>query len=317
MINRVAVVGAGVIGSGWVARYLAKGLNVRVWDPAPATFAASRAAVERAWPALVKRGLTALQSPPPVEYCDSLAQACANAQWVQESAPENAEVKTALYAELEPLLSDDCVIASSSSGLLPSQLQAALRLPGRFLVAHPFNPVYLLPLVELVPGESTRSAVLEQAKAFVSGLAMQPLVVRKEIEGYLSDRLQEALWREILHLVKDGVASTAELDDAVRYGPGLRWAIMGTCLTFHLAGGDNGMRHMLEQFGPALELPWTHLKAPELTDDLIERMVDGTQAQAGDQSVAELEALRDDALVAIMGALDTYHTRLAALSSSA
>lgn len=313
-ITSVAIVGAGVIGSGWAARMLACGVQVRIWDPNPQSFGPSRQAVERAWPALFARGIATSSVPVAAVYCDSLEEACAGVHWVQEAAPENAEIKTALYQQLEPLIDERCIIASSSSGLLPSELQSKLNHPHRFLVGHPFNPVYLLPLVELVPGGKTSPSSVAVARAFYKQLQMKPLVVRKEIEGYLSDRLQEALWREILHLVKDDIATTSELDDAVRYGPGLRWAIMGTALTFHLAGGAGGMKHMLEQFGPALELPWTHLKAPTLTPELIERMVAGTARQAGNQSIAKLEALRDECLVSIMGALDNYSTQLDALT---
>lgn len=316
-ITSVAIAGAGVIGSGWAARMLACGVQVRLWDPNPQSFVESRKAVERAWPALFERGIAASSVPAAAVYCESLADACQGVQWVQEAAPENAEIKRALYQQLEPLLDSDCIIASSSSGLLPSELQSKLSHPQRFLVGHPFNPVYLLPLVELVPGGKTSPANLNRASAFYKHLQMKPLVVRKEVEGYLSDRLQEALWREMLHLVNDDIATPSELDDAVRYGPGLRWAIMGTALTFHLAGGAGGMKHMLEQFGPALELPWTHLKAPKLTPELIERMVAGTAQQAGDQSIAQLEALRDECLVSIMGALDNYSTQLDALTVGA
>jgi len=310
----VAVVGAGVIGSGWAARMLACGLQVKIWDPDPQSYAQSRKAVERAWPSLYKRGIAQSPEAAAAEYCESLGSACAGVHWVQEAAPENSDLKIALYQQLEPLLDPQCIIASSSSGLLPSELQAKLTFPQRFIVGHPFNPVYLLPLVELVPGAKTSSTCASRARAFYKQLQMKPLLVRKEIEGYLSDRLQEALWREMLHLVNDDIATPSELDDALRYGPGLRWAIMGTALTFHLAGGAGGMRHMLEQFGPALKLPWTHLKAPELTPKLIEGMVDGTARQAGDQSVAQLETLRDQCLVSIMGALDSYSTQLEALT---
>jgi carnitine 3-dehydrogenase len=171
------------------------------------------------------------------------------------------------------------------------------------LVGHPFNPVYLLPLVEVVAGEKTEAGALETATAFYRSIGMRPLRVRTEIPGYIADRLLEALWREILHMVADGVATPAELDDAIRFGPGLRWSFMGTCQIYHLAGGEAGMRHMLEQFGPALKLPWTKLVAPELTDELIDRMVEGTQAQAAGRSISELERYRDDALISVMDAL--------------
>jgi len=315
-MESVAVVGAGVIGSGWAARMLACGMKVKIWDPNVQSYDLSREAVARAWPALFARGIAKSSDPLSAVYCDSLATACAGAHWVQEAAPENIDVKTDLYQQLEPLIDKHCMIASSSSGLLPTQLQSKLKHPQRLVVGHPFNPVYLLPLVEVVPGSNTSAANVDSACAFYKQLHMKPLIVRKEIEGYLSDRLQEALWREILHLVADDVATTSELDDAIRYGPGLRWAIMGTALTFHLAGGAGGMKHMLEQFGPALELPWTHLKAPELTPELIERMVAGTADQSGDQSIAKLEALRDECLVSIMGALDTYSSQLDALTAT-
>ena len=204
------------------------------------------------------------------------------------------------------LVRQKALIVSSSSGLLPSEIQSDLSHPERFVIGHPFNPVYILPLVEVVGGSKTSTKTIKDVKDFYKSMGMYPLEVRKEIEGYLSDRLQEAQWREILHLVKDGVANTQELDDAIIYGPGLRWAMMGTCLTFHLAGGDAGMRHMLEQFGPALKLPWTKLEAPELTEDLIERLVEGTQLQAGDKTIDELGELRDSCLIEIIQALKKY-----------
>jgi carnitine 3-dehydrogenase len=175
---------------------------------------------------------------------------------------------------------DVVIIASSTSGLTPTDLQRDMVAPERFLVAHPFNPVYLLPLVELVGGAKTAPATIERPR-FFKYIGMHALHVRREVPGHLTDRLQEALWREILHMVNDGVATTGELDDSIIYGPGLRWAAMGTNMIYHLAGGESGMRHMLAQFGPCLKWPWTKLEAPELSETLIDRMVEGTQAQAG------------------------------------
>ncbi|MCA1771958.1 MAG: L-carnitine dehydrogenase, partial [Halomonas sp.] len=186
---------------------------------------------------------------------------------------------------------------------LQQQCQQA---PGRVIVAHPFNPVYLLPLVELVGGEATQPAQLATAQELYQSLAMRPLVVRREIEGHIADRLMEALWREALHLVNDGVATTEEIDAAVVYGCGLRWPLMGTFLTFHLAGGEPGMRHMLEQFGPALKLPWTKLEAPELTDELIDKVVEGCEHQAAGRSVATLDKRRDDFLVELLEVVHKY-----------
>jgi carnitine 3-dehydrogenase len=232
-----------------------------------------------------------------------LVNAVGHADFVQENAPEKEGLKRDLLAAISRNVRPDVPIASSSSGLLPTRIQSDCTAPERVLIGHPFNPVYLLPLVEVLGGEQTGPAVLDQAEALYSSVGMHPLRVRREVEGYISDRLQEAMWREILHMVKDGVATTDEIDRAIAYGPGLRWAGMGTCLTFHLAGGEGGMRHMLEHFGPALKLPWTHLKAPELTPELIDDMASGCEAQAAGRSVAELERQRDAYLVAVLKAL--------------
>jgi carnitine 3-dehydrogenase len=305
-VHRVAVVGTGVIGAGWAARCLARGLAVVAWDPGPDAEAKLRAAVDSAWPAVAKLGLWAGADPGHLTFAASLEAACAEADFIQESAPEREDLKRRLLAEIDAAAREDVIIASSSSGLLPSRIQSDCRHPERVVIGHPFNPVYLLPLVEVLGGERSAPEAVARAMAFYRAIGMHALEVRTEIEGYISDRLQEAVWREILHLVNDGVASTEEIDDAIRYGPGLRWAVMGTCLTFHLAGGAGGMRHMLEQFAPALKLPWTKLQAPELNDTLIERMVEGTRRQAAGRSVRELERLRDDSLIAIMQALRGY-----------
>src|ERR1700681_34536 len=212
-----------------------------------------------------------------------------------------------MLAEVSRHAPADVVIASSTSGLTPTDLQRDMVAPERFLVAHPFNPVYLLPLVELVGGAKTAPAAIDAAAEFFVYIGMHALKVRREVPGHLTDRLQEAIWRGILHLVNDGVATTGELDESIIYGPGLRWAAMGTNMIYHLAGGEAGMRHMLAQFGPCLKWPWTKLEAPELTEALIDRMVEGTQAQAAGRSIRELERLRDDYLVAIQQVLRQYN----------
>src|SRR5699024_6873062 len=264
--QQITLVGAGVIGAGWAARMLAAGHDVVVTDPSEAAYDRLKATVEQAWPKLARRGLAATASLARLGYEPDLATAVAQADFIQESAPEREDLKRELLARIDAAAPAGTIIASSSSGLLPTRIQADCSHPERVLVAHPFNPVYLLPLVELVGGEQTSAETIERAKTFYQALGMRPLVVQKEIVGYIADRLMEALWREALHLVNDGVATTEEVDAAVVYGAGLRWALMGTFLTFHLAGGDEGMRHMLAQFGPALKLPWTKLEAPELTD---------------------------------------------------
>jgi carnitine 3-dehydrogenase len=298
-IKKVAIVGTGVIGGGWAARALAAGLDVTAWDPAPGAEERLRAGIENAWPALTRVGLADGAGLDRLKFVPELADAVGDADFIQESAPENEELKRALMAKIDAAARPDVLIASSSSGLLPSRFQADCKHPERVVVGHPFNPVYLLPLVEVLGGEKTAPDSIERAAVFYKSIGMRPLKVRTEIPGYIADRLQEALWRELLHLVADGVATTAEIDDAIRFGPGLRWAFMGTSLIYHLAGGDQGMRHMLAQFGPALKLPWTKLEAPELTDELIGRMADGTMEQAAGRSIKELERYRDDALISI------------------
>ena len=299
----IGLVGTGVIGAGWAVRVLARGHDVVAWDPAAGAEDRLRASIERAWPSATRLGLFPGAGPDRLRWARSPEAVAGCADFVQESVPEDETVKQSLLRRLDAAAEPGTVIASSSSGLLPSRLAGGLNHPERLLIGHPFNPVYLLPLVEVVPGEATSDEAVALAVYHYDDLVMHPLVVRNEVEGYLSDRLQEALWRENLHLVNDGVATTAELDDAIVYGPGLRWAAMGTNLTFHLAGGDGGMRHMLGQFGPALKLPWTRLEAPELTGDLVEAMAAGCEDQAAGRSIAELERQRDDSLLAVMRAL--------------
>ena len=302
-IARVAVIGAGVIGSGWAARCLAHGLNVIAADPAQGAEARMRASVANAWPALEQRGLAKGASPDRLEFCNKVADAVSGADFVQESAPEEEKIKRELLTAIDTATPAHVVIASSSSGLLPTRIQADCAHPERVLVGHPFNPVYLLPLVEIVGGERTGSEARRLAESFYRSIGMRPLQVRTEIEGYLANRLQEAIWREALHMVAEGVATTEEIDAAVALGPGMRWAVMGPFLTYHTAGGEAGMEHVLDHFGPSLKLPWTKLEAPELTDELRHQLIEGTRAQAAGYSVAELERLRDACLIRIQDAI--------------
>ena len=299
-VRTLAVIGTGVIGSGWAARALARGLDVTAWDPAPGAEGRLRAAIANAWPALQRVGLRRGASRRRLRFASDLSSAVADADFVQESGPEDEALKRSLLAEIDGAAGRGVVIASSSSGLLPSRIQAQCTHPERVLIGHPFNPVYLLPLVEVVPGIKTKTTAAKKAVTFYRQLGMRPLQVRREIAGYISDRLQEALWREALHMVNEGVATTEEIDAAIVYGPGLRWAFMGTFMAFHLAGGEGGMQHMLEQFGPALKLPWTKLRAPELTPRLAKRVINGTHSQANGRSIKELERWRDDRLIKIM-----------------
>ncbi len=304
-VERVAVIGAGVIGSGWAARFLGAGLDVAAWDPAADARNKALASIDVAWRAMSRRGLAPGASPSRLTFYDGLEDCVAGAGFIQENAPEREALKQDLLARID-VANPDAIVASSTSGLLPTIISAKMQRPERMLVGHPFNPVYLLPLVELLGGKKCAAATVENASAFYQSLGMRPLPLRKEIEGFVADRLMEALWREALWLVNDDVATTEEIDAAVVYGCGLRWALMGTFLTFHLAGGEGGMRHMLHQFGPALKLPWTKLIAPELTEGLIEKVASGCEDQAAGRSIRQLEARRDDFLVELLGLVQKY-----------
>jgi len=308
-IKTFAALGSGVIGSGWIARALAHGLDVVAWDPAPGAEAALRQRVANAWPALQKAGLVPGASQERLKFVDTIEECVRDADFIQESAPERLDLKCELHARISAAAKPDALIGSSTSGLLPSEFYADATHPERCVVGHPFNPVYLLPLVEVVGGQKTDPAAIQAAIAVYRSLGMRPLHVRKEVPGFIADRLLEALWREALHLVNDGVASTGEIDDAIRFGAGLRWSFMGTFLTYTLAGGNAGMRHFMAQFGPALQLPWTYLPAPELTESLIDKVVEGTTEQQGKRSIAELERYRDDCLLAVLGAIKDTKAR--------
>jgi carnitine 3-dehydrogenase len=306
-VKTLGLLGTGVIGGGWAARALHFGIDVIAADVKPEMEEWIRGAVANAEPALARLTFAPLPPKGRLSFTTDLRVMAQRADFIQENIPEQLPLKQRMLAEVSRHAAADVVIASSTSGLTPTDLQQDMILPERFCVAHPFNPVYLLPLVELVGGQRTVQGTIDAAAKFFTYIGMHPLHVRREVPGHLTDRLQEALWREILHLVNDGVATTGELDESIIYGPGLRWAAMGTNLIYHLAGGESGMRHMLAQFGPCLKWPWTKLEAPELTDTLIDRMVEGTQAQAAGRSIRELERLRDDYLVAIQQVLRQYN----------
>lgn len=305
-VKTLGLLGTGVIGGGWAARALHFGIDVIAADVKPEMEEWIRGAVANAEPALARLTFAPLPPKGTLSFTTDLRVMAERADFIQENIPEQLALKQRMLAEVSRHAPADVVIASSTSGLTPTDLQRDMIHPERFLVAHPFNPVYLLPLVELVGGGLTSTATIDAAAQFLTYIGMHALRVRHEVPGHLTDRLQEAIWREILHMVNEGVASTGELDESIVYGPGLRWAAMGTNMIYHLAGGETGMRHMLAQFGPALKWPWTKLEAPELTESLIDSMVEGTQTQAAGRSIRELERLRDDYLVAIQQVLRQY-----------
>jgi carnitine 3-dehydrogenase len=302
--SAVGLLGGGVIGGGWAARFLIHGVDVRLFDPYPEAgrkVADMVTNARRAW-----SKLTLLPLPPEgkLTLVPSPEEASTDVELVQESVPEREDLKRQILAAADRVAPEHVVVASSTSGLLPSSLQEGLRHPERLVVGHPFNPVYLLPLVEVCGGERTSPEALTRCAAYYRSVGMAPLTVRHEIEGFIADRLMEALWREALWLVHDDVTTVEEVDDAILLGAGLRWSFMGTFLTYRIAGGEAGMHHFMQQFGPALEWPWSKLTdVPPLTDGLIDKIVEQSDAQAKGRSARELERLRDDCLVSVIQAL--------------
>ena len=305
-INNIAVIGIGVIGTGWIIRFLYNKKKIKVYDPNVEQKKILLKEIKRVEPALKKIYKKKINLSKQLEFSKSLKDAVENVDLIQENAPENETLKKNLIKEISEYSKTNSIIASSSSGLLPSKIQSKCKNPKRLIIAHPFNPVYLLPLVELVAGKKTDKKFINKANIFYSNIGMKTLILKKELPGYLSDRLQESMWRESLHIINEGHATTQDLDDAIIYGPGLRWSLMGTFLTFHLAGGKMGMAHMLEQFGPALKLPWTKLKAPKLNQKLRKRIIDGTKIQAKNRSIENLSNLRDNFLIDLQKLLLKY-----------
>ena len=297
MIKKVAVIGTGVIGSGWIIRFLAHNKKVVAYDKDIRLKKKIIEEIKRTWPYVRKLFNKKKIKLKNFKYVTSIQEALKEADFVQECAPENYKLKTKLMEIIGKYSKPNAIISSSSSGLLPSRIYSKCKNPSRTIIAHPFNPVYMLPGVELVPGKKTKKNFLNKANKFYKSISMNPIMVKKELPGYLADRLQEALWREALHIINEGYATTKDLDRAIEDGPGLRWSLMGTFLTFHLAGGKAGMKHMLKQFGPALKLPWTKLKAPKLSKKLSARVIKGTKQQAKGKSVSSISNIRDGYLV--------------------
>ena len=301
LIKKVALIGGGVIGGGWAARFLLNGIDVNVYDPSDSAERSLNEMLSNARAAYSKLTMAPLVKPGKLVFLDSLEKVVQDVEFVQESAPENPDLKCSILKEIEQFASETSLICSSTSGLKPSDLQAEMKHPERFMVGHPFNPVYLLPLVEICGGVKTTAEAKQSAAEFYREVGMKPLILRKEIDAFIADRLMEAVWREGLWLIRDDVATTEELDDAIRFGFGLRWAQMGLFETYRVAGGDAGMRHFISQFGPTLSWPWTKLMdVPELNEELINKIVTQSDTQSGMHSIRELERIRDENLVAIM-----------------
>lgn len=301
---QIAIIDCGVIGAGWAARFLLNGHDVRAWDPAPEAEARLQTVLQKARASLPGLYDRALPPSGRLTFCATLDEAIQGADWVQESAPERLAIKQALYEAIEPHLAEGAILASSTSSILPSKLQALCRHPGRLIVAHPFNPVYLVPLVEIEATEANPPDLSQQAAEMMRSIGMHPLVMAREIDGFIGNRLQKAIWRETLWMVKDSIATTAQIDEAILYGFGLLMAQMGQFETYRLAGGEAGMAHFLSQFGPSLADPLTHLMdVPALDDDLIGRITSQSDAQSAGRAMAEMEQARDQNLVALIRAL--------------
>ena len=302
-ITRITSLGGGPIGGGWAAHFLARGYDVTLYLHDAAERAGVEAIVDTAWKSLTDLGLAPGASRDKLRVVNDLGQAVEGAQFIQESAPENLTLKQALYAELGRLVSPDIVIGSSTSGLTMTEIQARCATPERCVIGHPFNPPYLLPLVEIVGGKLTDPAAVDWAGAFYEIAGKAPLIMKKEIPGFVATRLQEALWREALHMVANGEATPADIDIALINGPAPRMVSQGQCMAFHVACGAGGMATNLDQFGPALKLPWTRLEAPELTQELRNRMVNGCNQMAGGRGFEQMAAKRDQQIVAVLRAL--------------
>lgn len=299
-----AVVGCGVIGAAWASRLVLSGVDVAISDPSPQAESIMTEVLTNAVAAWDDLGFeTGAQGT--WRMAASVADAVTTVDFVQESVPERPDLKRSVLAEIEAATAADTIIASSTSGIKPTVLQESMEHPGRLVVGHPYNPVYLLPVVEVVGGEATTLGSIRRAQAIYAGLGMHPVHVRVEIDAFIGDRLLEAVWREALWLVNDGVATTQEIDDVITYGFGLRWAQMGLFETYRVAGGPGGFRHFLEQFGPTLEWPWTKLMdTPDFTPELVDTIVAQSDEQSGEYDVRELERIRDKNLVGFLKVLE-------------
>jgi 3-hydroxyacyl-CoA dehydrogenase len=300
-IRRIAIILTGVIGASWTSLFLAKGLQVVATDPAPNAEAALRTFVETAWPALQRLGLSPGASQSNLEFTTDLAEAVAGADLVQENGPERIDFKQKLYGQLDELLAPDVIIASSSSGLTMSEIQkGAVSHPERCVIAHPFNPPHLIPLVEIVGGAKTSKETIRRAAEFYTSIGQRPVRLNKEMPGHVANRLQAALGREVYYLVAEGVISAADVDTALCWGPGLRWGIMGNMMLNHLAGGPGGIEHFFQQFTGPMTAWWKTLGSPVLTPEVQKKLIDSVHAEVGSRSVDELAAVRDHMLLGLL-----------------
>jgi 3-hydroxyacyl-CoA dehydrogenase len=299
-IRRIAIVGTGVIGASWAALFLAHGLEVFATDPAPHAEENLREYIDNAWPALEQLGLSSGASKDRLSFTTTLSEALASVDLVQENGPERPDFKIKLFADMDALTPETTILASSSSGIPISVSQSQCKHPERCLIGHPFNPPHLIPLVEIVGGERTSAAAIERLMAFYASVGKRPIHVKKEVVGHVANRLQAALYREIVYLIDQNVLSVSDADAAVSWGPGLRWGLMGPNLLFHLGGGQAGIHHFMEHLSGPIATWWKDLGNPEFTPELKEKISQGVLAEAGNQSIDELAAERDKLLLGLL-----------------
>jgi carnitine 3-dehydrogenase len=300
-VHRVAIVGTGTIGASWATHYLARGFDVTATDPAPQAEAALRSYVDAAWDAAATLGLTPGASPDRLKFTADMRQAVADADFVQENAPERPELKVKLFADIDDATPHDAIIASSSSSITMSVMQAQCRHPQRTVIGHPFNPPHIIPLVEVVGGTKTAPETIHDAMAFYTAIGKKPIYLKKEIPGHVANRLQAALYREVVYHNEQGVLDVADSDDAVSWGPGLRWGVMGPNLLWHLGGGEGGIKHFMDTLmTPMATSLWPALGNPQLTPELKEKIVNGVLEEADGHSIDELAAQRDAMLLGLL-----------------
>jgi carnitine 3-dehydrogenase len=305
-VQRIAIVGTGTIGASWATHYLARGFDVTATDPAPGAEAALRSYVEGAWGGVKTLGLAPGASMDRLKFTSDMKDALGDADFVQENAPERPELKVKLFADIDQATPPDAIIASSSSGITMSVMQAECRRPERTVIGHPFNPPHVIPLVEVVGGTKTAPETIQDAMVFYASIGKKPIHLKKELPGHVANRLQSALYREIVYLIGEGVLDVADADDAVSYGPGLRWGVMGPNLLWHLGGGQGGIQHFMEHLMPRMAAGWPGLGNPQLTQALQDQIIKGVLEEADGRSIDELAAERDEMLFGLLGVRAEY-----------
>jgi carnitine 3-dehydrogenase len=305
-VRRVTIVGTGTIGASWAAHYLGRGFDVTATDPAPGAEAALRSYVEGAWDGVKTLGLAPGASLDRLKFTSDLPAALADADFVQENAPERPELKVKLFADIDAATPPEAIIASSSSGITMSDIQVQCRRPERTVIGHPFNPPHVIPLVEVVGGRQTSPETIGAAMDFYRFVGKKPILLKKELPGHVANRIQGALYREVVYLISEGVLDVADADDAVSWGPGLRWGVMGPSMLWHLGGGQGGIQHFMDTLMPRMAAQWQGLGNPEFTPELGRKIVEGVLGEAGGQSVDELADERDDVLFGLIALRAKY-----------